>query len=157
MRLAYRENPESLQRRCVIVGSTNDATCLPNDPSGNRRFVPLTVTEGDPAFIAAYMDANRDQIWAEALCHYDQGETAYLPHTLSNDAAVSAEGARHSDNLLEDALDEWLGARGPEPFTMKQAASGVQLLGVDSSPVHMKTSEQDRLRPGCLQRPAVPA
>ena len=34
VRLTYRRDPIDLPRRCVIVGSTNDPRCLPNDPSG---------------------------------------------------------------------------------------------------------------------------
>ena len=43
VRLAYRRNPETMLRRAVIVGTTNDEYCLPNDPTGNRRFVIVNV------------------------------------------------------------------------------------------------------------------
>ena len=43
VRLAYRRNPETMLRRAIIVGTTNDEYCLPNDPSGNRRFVIVKV------------------------------------------------------------------------------------------------------------------
>ena len=38
VRLAYRRNPEPSPRRCVIVGTADRDTCLPNDPAGLRRF-----------------------------------------------------------------------------------------------------------------------
>ena len=45
-RLAYRRDPETALRRCILVGSTNDTECLPNDPSGNTRFVPIQCGAG---------------------------------------------------------------------------------------------------------------
>ena len=41
IRLTYRRDPSPLLRRCMIVGTTNDPRCLPNDASGNRRFLPV--------------------------------------------------------------------------------------------------------------------
>ena len=43
LRLAYRRDPQMIPRRSVIVGTTNEAECLPNDPTGNRRFVVIKV------------------------------------------------------------------------------------------------------------------
>ena len=57
VRLAYRRNPETLLRRCIIVGTTNDPNPLPNDPSGNRRFVPVVLSGGDVVNLIAYMGA----------------------------------------------------------------------------------------------------
>ena len=33
IRLTYRRDPSPLLRRCMIVGTTNDPRCLPNDPA----------------------------------------------------------------------------------------------------------------------------
>ena len=59
VRLAYRHNPETMLRRCIIVGTTNAPEPLPNDPSGNRRFVPVVLTSGDVGRLRAYLDHNR--------------------------------------------------------------------------------------------------
>ena len=48
VRLAYRRNPETMLRRCIIVGTTNAPDPLPNDPSGNRRFVPVMLGPAKP-------------------------------------------------------------------------------------------------------------
>ena len=45
-RLAYRRDPETTLRRYILVGTSNDAECLPNDPSGNTRFVPVQCGTG---------------------------------------------------------------------------------------------------------------
>ena len=83
IRLTYRRDPSPLLRRCMIVGTTNDPRCLPNDSSGNRRFLPVPCTGGDPAHTRAYLDEHREQLWAEALHRVRENhETAYLPDSL---------------------------------------------------------------------------
>ncbi len=49
---------------------------LPKDPSGLRRFVPVTLEGGDPAHVSDYLDMHRDQLWAEALELYREGAPA---------------------------------------------------------------------------------
>ena len=46
VRLAYARCPESLPSRFILVATTNDESDLPNDPTGNRRFVPIVLREG---------------------------------------------------------------------------------------------------------------
>ena len=77
IRLAYRRNKDVLPRRCIIVGTSNEQMVLPNDPTGNRRFVPVKCNKGSN--IEQYMEKNRDQICAEALVRINKGETANLP------------------------------------------------------------------------------
>ena len=106
VRLAYRRNPETMLRRCVLAGSTNDPHCLPADPSGNRRFVTVTIErgEGGPAGVQAYLDANREQLWAEAVHRYHAGETAWLPAALTEAQTAANRSAVQVDENLEDAM-----------------------------------------------------
>ena len=48
-----------LHRRCIIVGTTNRTDVLPNDPSGNRRFVPVLLNPAARA-VEDYMAFHRD-------------------------------------------------------------------------------------------------
>ena len=89
VRLAYRANPEPLPRRAVIVGSTNQVDCLPNDASGNRRFVPIGINGGDVATVRSWLDKNRQQLWAEARHRYREEEPAYLPDDLAEIQAMA--------------------------------------------------------------------
>ena len=113
VRLAYRRNPETMLRRCVLAGSTNDPHCLPPDPSGNRRFVTLTVerTSLGPGGVKHYLDKHREQLWAEALHRFHRGETAWLPATLADAQTEANRSAVQVDETLEDAvtafLDSW--------------------------------------------------
>ena len=102
VRLAYRRNPETMLRRCVLIGTSNDETPLPNDPTGNRRFVVVNLNKGSN--VELYMTENRDQLWAEALHRYRQGERANLPRDLYSDQAKLNNQARCKDELLEDQI-----------------------------------------------------
>ena len=90
-RLSYRRDPELALRRCILVGTSNDAECLPNDPSGNSRFVPIQC--GSPTEpVEPYLQKHRVQLWAEALAHYHQGRLkANLPRRLKD---LQAEHSR---------------------------------------------------------------
>ena len=103
VRLAYRRNPETLLRRCVIAGTTNDPHCLPADPSGNRRFVVVTVEAAGagPAGVQAYLDANRVQLWAEALHRFHAGEEAWLPQSLTEAQTAANRSAVQVDENRE--------------------------------------------------------
>ena len=130
VRLSFRHNPETIPRRCIIVGTTNEAACLPNDPTGNRRFVAVTVgaKPGAAAGVRAYMAVHRDQLWAEAFANYRLGVTARIPDWLKGDQAEANEGYRRRDVILEDAVETFLRGES-EPFTLSHAAVRCRLIG----------------------------
>lgn len=93
IRLSYRQDPEPMARRSIIVGTTDRVqNPIPNDPSGNSRYV-VTKWKEKPGWrkLKAYMDKNRDQLWAEALYEYHEGSRANLPEELRE-----AQEARNS-------------------------------------------------------------
>ena len=70
----YGRTSEVFDRRFVITGSVNDDDHLPNDPSGNRRYWPITVKgffpKEDPRNVEQVheqIEAVREMLWAEAL------------------------------------------------------------------------------------------
>ncbi len=68
MRFPYASLPSKLQRRFVLIGTTNRNQFLV-DSTGNRRFVPLEVGGG---FQIPWKQlvAERDSIWAAAVQAY---------------------------------------------------------------------------------------
>jgi putative DNA primase/helicase len=68
-RPAYGKHDIEQPRSCVFAGTTNADTYL-TDPTGNRRFWPVAVTDCKPDAIRA----DRDQLWAEAKEAYLSGE-----------------------------------------------------------------------------------
>ena len=142
VRLAFRRNPEPTPRRCVIIGTTNRLDALPNDPSGNRRFVPITLKPATQA-VEDYLAEHRDQLWAEALVRHTAKVDPRLPRTLMPDAAVAAEAHRNRDTMLEDALDaalppDWEG-------TLEQAAQKSGLLGDHENGAKLSMRDSKRL------------
>ena len=131
VRLAYRRNPESHPRRCILVGTSNEAQCLPNDWTGNRRFLAIEVEPGErgAAGVREVLDGWRDQLWAEALHLNREGVEARLPDALAGAQSEANERHRAADMILEDALDSWLdGAGGRDTFTLRAAAEACRMV-----------------------------
>lgn len=78
-RVPYQELPQNFPRHCILVGTTNNWVFL-RDPTGNRRFWPVDIAHGKPTkkVFKDLTNEERDQIWAEAVHYYQQGETLYL-------------------------------------------------------------------------------
>ena len=125
IRLTYRRDPSPLLRRCMIVGTTNDPRCLPNDASGNRRFLPVPCAAGDPAVTRVYLDEHRDQLWAEA-CHRTRElhQTAYLPDSLKGAQSKLTDQYRAVDEVAEEVIGAWLD-NNPGAVTAYKIASGI--------------------------------
>ena len=72
-RAAYGRLPESVPRRWVPVGTTNEDEYL-EDVTGNRRHWPVAVGEFD----LEKLRADRDQLWAEAVRRVKSGASIRL-------------------------------------------------------------------------------
>lgn len=97
-RVAYAKHAQSFKRHSIIIGTTNDNAYL-RDQSGNRRFLPVLIGKCDvDGFKAA-----RDQIWAEAVHRFRQGEALTLSEHLWEEAA-KAQSMRTVDDAFETAL-----------------------------------------------------
>ncbi len=154
-RLAYRRDPESRPRRAVIVGTTNDRNCLPNDPTGNRRFVPIAVTAGQVAHLRAWLDQHRGQLWAEALYRYRAGEPAYLPDGLVETQATVTERHRDADDVVENRIDAWLDRSDlPEFFKVEDVAVEIELVDQGR---RLSRALDKRIRAALTLRGCVPA
>ena len=130
-RLAWRRDPVSSPRMTAFVITTNDDSPLPNDPTGNRRFV---VTRLSPEHkrarekVETALNAIRDQLWAEALSRIRAGEEPNLPQALKEEQAAINETARYRDTTLEQALADELPEGASHPgMTLEQIARRVKL------------------------------
>jgi predicted P-loop ATPase len=92
-RAAYAHVSETHARQCVFVGTTNIRDFL-KDPTGNRRFLPIM---SNPDRIKKSVDLDLvgdeiNQIWAEAVFYYMQGEKLYLgPEAAAQAKAIQAD------------------------------------------------------------------
>jgi predicted P-loop ATPase len=69
----YGKYTSKRPRQVVLVGTTNEDEFL-TDPTGSRRFVPMRIPEGVEADLE-WIREKRDQLWAEAVVRYYEGES----------------------------------------------------------------------------------
>jgi len=94
-RPAYGRTVETYPRQCIFIGTTNNKNFL-RDPSGNRRFIPVSIApEKAEKSIFKISEKEVDQIWAEAVVMYENGEKLYM----SKEAEQLAKGeqTKHSE------------------------------------------------------------
>ncbi len=91
-RMAYAHFPVERPRHFILIGTTNSSAYL-TDPTGARRFWPLAVAR----FNVAWISANRDQLWAEAVVREAAGESIRLHESLWPAAAEHQEARREVD------------------------------------------------------------
>jgi len=110
-RSAYAYRTQAHPRQCAFFGSTNDEEFL-RDPTGGRRFWPVTVTEAGRILSNGLTDAIVDQIWAETLVRYKAGESWYLSEE-SEKAARLVQEAHTELNGKQGLVENFLNSRVP--------------------------------------------
>jgi hypothetical protein len=100
VRLAYAREPVKIPRQFVVIGTTNHNEYL-RDLTGNRRIWPIEVNEID----LAAMEADRDQLWAEAAHLEAAGESTRLDPTLWAAAAKEQEERRSPTGWEEELVN----------------------------------------------------
>lgn len=108
-RQSYGVNVESHPRTNIIVGSTNSESGFLRDITGNRRFWPVHVT-GKGKYHAWELK-EVDQVWAEAIVKYRDGEELFLKGGVAAEAYVQQQQAMESDDregIIIDYLERLL-------------------------------------------------
>ena len=97
IRLPYARAASEYLRRTIAVASVNNPDFL-HDKTGNRRFMPVSVTK-----MPRWSDAEVDQLWAEAWHLYTQG-VQWWP-TEAEDKLLWAKAEEHTETSgTEDLL-----------------------------------------------------
>ena len=91
--------------------------------------------------LRTYIDAHREQLWAEALALYHRGESARLPESLKGIQAKAAAGARAIDTILEDRVTVFLGGK-PQGFTVEEMAIGCGILRDQTTTLPMNDAKR---------------
>ena len=112
-RQSYGVNVESHPRTNIIVGSTNSESGFLRDITGNRRFWPVHVT-GSGKFHAWDL-TDVDQIWAEAIVKYRDGEELFLKGDVVAEAYVQQQQAMEADDR-EGIIADYLEVLLPEEW-----------------------------------------
>lgn len=118
-RLAYARRAGEFPRQCIFIGSTNDREYLKDD-TGGRRFWPVECRLGiDEEIDTDGLEANVDQLWAEAVAMYRAMRVTKPYGTLPlylTDADARATAARlqesrrqeNPDDVMAGRIAEWL-------------------------------------------------
>ena len=114
-RAAYGRHVKEMPRCCVFFGTTNSDEYL-TDRTGNRRFWPVNVGV-HPARLSVWQDLpdNLDQLWAEAVVRWRDGEPLWLGGELEETAKEQQEEHRERD-AIEGMICDWLDKDVPEDW-----------------------------------------
>jgi predicted P-loop ATPase len=123
--LPYAKMASTHPRRCIFVASINpdDATGYLTDSTGNRRYWPVTATKIDLAGIARH----RDQLWAEAVHLYREGERWWLEGDEENAAMVEQEDREEDDAWTEPLRQRLTEKAWPSEITVDQALTWLSI------------------------------
>ena len=111
IRRPYGRLVEDMPRQCIFMGTTNRDDYL-KEPTGNRRFWPVTVGEDGLLDLDALV-ADRDQLWAEAAAREAEGESLFLPQDLWVEAAAE-QSERVTEDPWADVLRRYLDGVGAD-------------------------------------------
>jgi putative DNA primase/helicase len=99
-------------RQGVMAGTTNGDDYL-RDQTGNRRFWPIPCRRADHTWI----EANRDQLWAEACVAEAEGEPIWME---TEDLVINANrtaSKRMSDEAWGPAIEDYLVGKSRDTMT----------------------------------------
>lgn len=107
-RVAYDRVITDFPRKCVFFGTTNNWSFL-KDPTGNRRFWPVTINP-EKRLKNVFTDLTEyevGQVWAEVLTMYRNGEELTLSPKVDQEAA-RIQGLHMEDDPRVGLIQEWL-------------------------------------------------
>lgn len=133
-RPAYGRMEIEYPRRNVFMGTTNRDAFLKDD-TGNRRFWPVEVTEID----AARLEAERDQLWAEAVNAFDKGKQWHL---TAEEAELAND--RQAAFVITDEREQTLARK----LAGRQAVSSIECLDL----LEMPHDKKDQMAVGNMLR-----
>ena len=114
-RAAYARRTQERPRQCAFFGTTNDDEFL-RDPTGGRRFWPVTVTGRSPEVADALTEEIIDQVWAEVTVRYNAGEVWWLDDENVEKEARRIQMEHTEQNDKRGLIEKFLEALLPEDW-----------------------------------------
>jgi putative DNA primase/helicase len=102
-RPSYGRRTRDFPRQCVFVGTTNDSQYL-TDRTGNRRFWPVQAPKVNVDALAR----DRDQLWAEAVVRYEQGEPWHVNTPELQKLCEAEQREREPTDDWVELVSAWL-------------------------------------------------
>jgi len=106
--LKYEKLAKRILIQYSVIGTMNQASLLPNDPTGNRRFILADIARSrfdDYADYKAWLADHRDCWWAQAKAAVGQNASCHeLPGSLRAMQEAANESVRGKNDILEEAI-----------------------------------------------------
>lgn len=129
-RLAYGRTVGEFDRQSIFIASKNpnaDGTYLEDD-TGNRRWWPVMCKPaGGRVDFQALKDA-RDQLWAEAVYRFRQGEALYMDKEELESAADVNADLRHGEHAWTERIAGWIDELNKNPATQTDFLTSRQIF-----------------------------
>lgn len=103
-RATFDRRPRDYPRQVVFVGTTNEANYL-TDVTGNRRFWPVRISRPPDK---AWLQANLEQMLAEAVTYIDAGERFYPTREEQRSLFDPQQRLRTVENAIEAGIRHYL-------------------------------------------------
>lgn len=135
----YGKLPIKVPRRCVFAGTINpefDQGYL-KDQTGGRRFWPIEAREIDLPGILR----DRDQLWAEAVHAFQQGESWWMEEQEDKTAEAAEQAKRREVDPWEALVGEYITENYVQAMTIERALRNVINMG----PQHMDQRARRRM------------
>lgn len=114
-RVPYDTCVRKYPRKCIMIGTTNELNFL-RDKTGNRRFLPITLSKEKVKSDFEQLDEQFvRQLWAEAYVMYQERK----PLRLSDEMEIYAENIREHHiytDPLEELIEEYLNMPRPNQW-----------------------------------------
>lgn len=110
-RIPYSRFSKDNPRQCVFGGTTNDSSFLPDDKTGNRRFLPIVANR--PAVIHPLENEKEARefvlnAWAEAMEIYRTGKYSTILSDGLNDYLKKLQSDLMPEDTRVGVIQEWL-------------------------------------------------
>ena len=111
-KVPYDKYPHDFPRQCVFIGTTNNLDFLPNDKTGNRRFIPvltnMKAAEVHPLENEEETRAFIEQAWAEAMEIYRSGEYSLIFPKELKDVLSEIQQSFTPEDPKVGVIQNWL-------------------------------------------------
>lgn len=111
-KVPYDKYPHDFPRQCIFIGTTNNVTFLPDDKTGNRRFIPIAahskLANRHPLDDESETRAFINQLWAEAMNIYHSGDYSLTASSEMENMLVEVRKGFTPEDFRIGIIQEWL-------------------------------------------------
>lgn len=143
-RAAYAAKTEKHPRQCVFFGTSNRNDYL-KDATGGRRFWPIDVgVQQNVKSVFQHLDAEVDQLWAEAVMYWRLGEALILSGDLASEAKRQQELHAEQDPR-ESMIREFVERKVPVEWSKRDIPTRKLYWGSEFGKSTVELVERDRI------------